>query len=149
MAIRSYPNGKALSFAESETAPVHLAEIDGRHYYAFADDEKYPAAGKDAGDALELIYQHSQLIRQIKAEAATRILAVAPQWKQQNALADIYLLGRQETLDDAQTIRLQKAEDLLQKIDAIRQRSDEIEASFLRGVAVEYYMDHAWEIEHA
>ena len=149
MTIRSYPSGKALSFADSETAPVHLAEIDGRHYYAFADGETCPAGGKAADTDLDLIYRHSQLIRQIKAEAATRILAVAPQWKQQNALADIYLLGRMDTLDAAQTARLQTAEALLQKIDALRQRSDEIEASFLRGVAVEYYMDHAWEIEHA
>jgi hypothetical protein len=149
MTIRSYPNGKALSFAESEVAPIHLAEIDGRHYYAFAEGEKYPASGKDAHNALELIYQHSQLIRQIKEEAARRILAAAPQWKQQNALSDIYLLGRLDTLDEAQTARLQKAEALLQKIQSIRERSDEIEASFLNGIFIDYLTDAAWEIENA
>lgn len=149
MTIRSYAIGKALSFAESETAPIHLAEIDGRHYYAFADGEKYPAGGKAADDALALICQHSQIIRQIKEEAARRILAVAPQWKQQNALADIYLLGKRESLDEAQQARLQKAETLLQKINTIRQRSDEIEASFLAGMFVDYLTDIAWEVKHA
>lgn len=145
MPIRSYVSDKAISFAESTVAPIHLAEIDGRHYYAFADNETYPAGGKAADNDLALIYQYSQLIRQIKAEAATRILAGAPQWKQQNALSDIYLLGKLDTLDDTQQARLHKAEDLLQKIQAIRQRSDEIEASFLSGVFVDYFTDHVWE----
>ena len=39
MPIRSYVSDKAISFAESTVAPIHLAEIDGRHYYAFADNE--------------------------------------------------------------------------------------------------------------
>lgn len=149
MTIRSYVSGKAISFAESTVAPIHLAEIDGRHYYAFATGEKYPAGGKAAEDALALIYQHSQHIRQIKDEAARRILAVAPQWKQQNALADIYLLGKLDTLDDAQQARLQKAEALLQKIQAIRQRSDEIEQSLLNGIFIDYQVDLAWETPDA
>ncbi len=149
MTIRSYVSGKALSFAESEVAPIHLAEINGRNYYAYADKQSVATGGKVADDALELIYKHSQLMRQIKEEAARRILLLAPQWKQQNALADIYLLGKLEKLDEQQQERLQETEALLQSIQDIRQRSDEIEASFLKGVAVEYLTDQAWEVDHA
>ena len=149
MTIRSYVSGKALSFAESEVAPIHLAEIDGRNYYAYADKQAVASGGKTADDALELIYKHSQLIRQIKEEAARRILLLAPQWKQQNALVDIYMFGKLEKLDEQQQARLQEAEALLQSIQNIRQRSDEIEASFLKGVAVEYLTDQAWEADHA
>lgn len=145
MTIRSYANGKALSFAESEVAPIHLAEIDGRQYYAFAEKEAVLSGGKAADDALEDIYQHSQLIKQIKEEAGRRILLLAPQWKQQNALADVYLLGKLEKLDEAQTERLQKADALLLAIQAIRLRSDDIEASFLKGVSVDYLTDQAWD----
>lgn len=147
MTIRSYVIGKALSFAESEIAPIHLAEIDGRHYYAFAEKQEYPTGSKAAADdALALIYKHSQLIKQIKEEAARRILAIAPQWKQQNALTDIYLLGKLDKLDESQQERLQKADALLHAIQNIRLRSDEIEASFLNGVAVEYLTDQAWDV---
>lgn len=145
MTIRSYVNGKAPRFAESEVAPIHLAEIDGRHYYAFAEKQEVPSGGKTAEDALELIYKHSQVIRQIKEEAARRILAIAPQWKQQNALADIYFLGKAETLDEQQQARLQKAEQLLLEIQDIRLRSDAIEQSLLNGVFVDYLTNLAWE----
>ena len=67
----------------------------------------------------------------------------------QNALIDIYLFGKLERLDEQQQARLQEAEALLQSIQDIRQRSDEIEASFLKGVAVEYLTDQAWESDHA
>jgi hypothetical protein len=46
MKIRSYANGKAVRFAESEIAPIHLAEIDGRNYYAFAEKQDIPSGGK-------------------------------------------------------------------------------------------------------
>lgn len=35
------------------------------------------------------------------------------------------------------------------EVAPIRQRSDEIEASFLKGVAVEYLTDQAWESDNA
>ena len=98
---------------------------------------------------LEDVIKSSLLIQQIKEEAARRILLLAPQWKQQNALIDIYLFGKLERLDEQQQARLQEAEALLQSIQDIRQRSDEIEASFLKGVAVEYLTDQAWESDHA
>lgn len=145
MKIRSYANGKAVRFAESETAPIHLAEIDGRNYYAFAEKQDIPSGGKIADEDIELIYKHSQIIRQVKDEANRRILNFAPQWKQQNALADVYLLGKLEKLDEAQTERLQKADALLLAIQAIRLRSDDIEASFLKGVSVDYLTDQAWD----
>lgn len=109
MTIRSYVSGKAVRFAESEIAPIHLAEIDGRNYYAFAEKEDIPSGGKIADEDIELIYKHSQVIRQVKEEAGRRILEVAPQWKQQNALVDIYLLGKLEKLDEQQQERLRKS----------------------------------------
>lgn len=149
MKIRSYANGKAVRFAESETAPIHLAEIDGRNYYAFAEKQDIPSGGKIADEDIELIYKHSQIIRQVKDEANRRILNFAPQWKQQNALVDIYLLGKLEKLDEKQEKRLQKAEQLLLKIQNIRQRSDAIESSLINGVFVDYFTEQAWEIDNA
>ncbi len=149
MKIRSYANGKAVRFAESETAPIHLAEIDGRNYYAFAEKQDIPSGGKIADEDIELIYKHSQIIRQVKEEANRRILNFAPQWKQQNALVDIYLLGKLEKLDEKQQKRLQKAEHLLLKIQNIRQRSDAIESSLINGVFVDYFTEQAWEDDHA
>ena len=149
MKIRSYANGKAVRFAESEIAPIHLAEIDGRNYYAFAEKQDIPSGGKIADEDIELIYKHSQIIRQVKEEASRRILNFAPQWKQQNALVDIYLLGKLEKLDEKQEKRLQKAEQLLLKIQNIRQRSDEIEASLIDGIFVDYFTAQAWESDNA
>lgn len=149
MKIRSYANGKAVRFAESQVAPIHLAEIDGRNYYAFAEKQDIPSGGKIADEDIELIYKHSQIIRQVKDEANRRILNFAPQWKQQNALVDIYLLGKLEKLDEKQEKRLQKAEQLLLKIQNIRQRSDVIEMSLINGVFVDYFTEQAWEDDHA
>ena len=149
MKIRSYANGKAVRFAESEIAPIHLAEIDGRNYYAFAEKQDIPSGGKIADEDIDLIYKHSQIIRQVKEEASRRILNFAPQWKQQNALVDIYLLGKLEKLDEKQQKRLQKAEQLLLKIQNIRQRSDAIESSLINGVFVDYFTEQAWEDDHA
>lgn len=149
MKIRSYANGKAVRFAESETAPIHLAEIDGRNYYAFAEKQDIPSGGKIADEDIDLIYKHSQIIRQVKEEASRRILNFAPQWKQQNALVDIYLLSKLEKLDEKQEKRLQKAEQLLLKIQSIRQRSDAIESSLINGVFVDYFTEQAWEVDHA
>ena len=149
MKIRSYANDKAVRFAESETAPIHLAEIDGRNYYAFAEKQDIPSGGKIADEDIDLIYKHSQIIRQVKEEASRRILNFAPQWKQQNALVDIYLLGKLEKLDEKQQKRLQKAEQLLLKIQSIRQRSDAIESSLINGVFVDYFTEQAWEDDHA
>ncbi|MAI61104.1 MAG: hypothetical protein CBB87_01290 [Micavibrio sp. TMED27] len=150
MKIRSYLISKAPSFAESEVAPIHLGDLNGRHYYAFAKGVKPVKGSKNVEDSeLEDVIKSSLLIQQIKEEAARRILLLAPQWKQQNALIDIYLFGKLERLDEQQQARLQEAEALLQSIQDIRQRSDEIEASFLKGVAVEYLTDQAWESDHA
>ena len=149
MTIRSYVNGKAVRFAESEFAPIHLAEIDGRNYYAFAEKQDIPSGGKVADEDIDLIYKHSQIIRQVKEEASRRILNFAPQWKQQNALVDIYLLGKLEKLDEKQEKRLQKAEQLLLKLQNIRQRSDAIESSLINGVFVDYFTEQAWEIDNA
>ena len=145
MTIQSYKVGKKLRFAESEIAPIHLADGETAQYYSFSDGEEIPLGGKVVREEeLPEILQNSQLIRQIKEEANRRILKLAPLWKQQNALADIYLLRQQETLDEQQQKRLQDAECLLECIQTIRVRSNEIEASFLNGVAVDYLTDRGW-----
>ena len=148
MTIQSFKAGKILQFAENEIAPIHLADGEEKQYYIFADGEALPSGGKEVTEEeLPTIFQNSQLIRQIKEEANRRILTMAPLWKQQNALTDIYLLRQQETLDAEQRKRLQQAEELLERIQAIRLRSDAIEASFLNGVAVDYLTDRGWKIE--
>ena len=146
MPIQAYKVGKKLQFAENEIAPIHLADGEEKQYYIFADGEALPPGGKEVTEEeLPTIFQNSQLIRQIKEEANRRILAMAPLWKQQNALADIYLLRQQKALDEEQRKRLQDAERLLECIQAIRLRSNAIEASFLNGVAVDYLTDRGWD----
>lgn len=145
--IKSYLNSKAPSFAESEVAPIHLASVDGRHYYAFTKGLKPAKGGKNIkDDALEEIINSSLLIQQIKEEAGRRITAIAPAWKQQNALADLYLVGEKKDLTTDEQEDLTKAQDLLARVKDIRKRSNEIELSFLDGVAVDYLNDKAWEV---
>ena len=145
MPIQAYKVGKKLQFAENEIAPIHLADGEEKQYYIFADGEALPSGGKEVTEEeLPTIFQNSQLMRQIKQEAHRRILRFAPLWKQQNALVDITLLRQQETLDEEQRKRLQEAEDLLERIQAIRLRSNEIEASFLNGIAIDYLTDRGW-----
>ena len=146
MKIKSYLHSKAPRFAESEIAPIHLADTNERHYYVFADKVKPPKGGKNVSDEeLQEILLDSLLIRQIKEEAGRRITKIAPVWKQQNALADLYLLGGRTDLSAEEDERLTKAQDLLTQVQVLRQRSNEIEASFLDGVAVDYLTDQAWE----
>ena len=91
MKIQSYKKDKILQFAENEIAPIHLADGEEKQYYIFADGEALPSGGKEVTEEeLPTIFQNSQLMRQIKEEANRRILSIAPLWKQQNALADIY-----------------------------------------------------------
>ena len=146
MNLKSYLQTRAPNFAESEIAPIHLADLNGRHYYAFAADVTPPSGGKAVDkDELGDVLSNSQLIRQIKEEAGRRITDIAPVWKQQNALADLYLLGGRSELTDDEQKTLTKAQALLVEISRRRSRSDAIEAAFLDGVAVDYITDKAWE----
>lgn len=150
MNLKSYLHDRAPSFAESEAAPIHLADLNGRHYYAFTADVTPPSGGKAVGeDELADVLSNSQLIRQIKEEAGRRITKIAPVWKQQNALADLYLLGGRSDLTHDEQATLTKAQALLTAISRLRSRSDAIEDSFLDGVAVDYITDIAWEDENA
>ena len=145
MNLKSYLHDRAPHFDESEIAPIHLADLNGRHYYAFAADVTPPSGGKAVSDQeLKDITSNSQLIRQIKEEAGRRITDIAPVWKQQNALADLYLLGDRTDLTEVEQETLTKAQDLLTQVQVLRQRSNAIEASFLNGVAVDYLADKAW-----
>ena len=146
MNLKSYLQTRAPNFAESEIAPIHLADANDRHYYAFVEDVTPPSGGKTVSESeLDDILSNSQIIRQIKEEAGRRITKIAPVWKQQNALADLYLLGGRTDLSGEEDERLTKAQDLLTQVQVLRQRSNEIEASFLDGVTVDYLTDQAWE----
>jgi hypothetical protein len=146
MNLKSYLQTRAPNFVESEIAPIHLVDVNGRHYYAFAADVTPPSGGKTVSESeLDDILSNSQIIRQIKEEAGRRITNIAPVWKQQNALADLYLLGGRTDLSGEEDERLTKAQDLLTQVQVLRQRSNEIESSFLGGVAVDYLTDQAWE----
>ena len=146
MNLKSYLHDRAPHFDESEIAPIHLADLDGRHYYAFAENVTPPSGGKALSDQeLKDVTSNSQLIRQIKEEAGRRITNIAPMWKQQNALADLYLLGDRTDLTDAEQETLTKAQDLLAQVQVLRERSNAIEASFLNGVAMDYLTDKTWE----
>ena len=150
MNLKSYLHDRAPHFDESEIAPIHLADLNGRHYYAFAEDVTPPSGGKTVReDELDDVLSNSQLIRQVKEEAGRRITNIAPVWKQQNALADLYLLGGHSDLTDDEQSKLTNAQALLTEISRLRSRSDAIEASFLDGVAVDYITDIAWEDENA
>jgi hypothetical protein len=150
MNLKSYLQTRTPNFAESEIAPIHLADLNGRHYYAFAADVTPPSGGKAVSeDELGDVLSNSQLIRQIKEEAGRRITKIAPVWKQQNALADLYLLGERSDLTDGEQATLTKAQALLTEISRLRSQSDAIEVSFLEGVAVDYVTDKAWEDEDA
>lgn len=150
MNLKSYLHDRAPHFDESEIAPFHLADLNGRHYYAFAEDVTPPSGGKAVSeDELSDVLSNSQLIRQIKEEAGRRITDIAPVWKQQNALADLYLLGGRSDLTNDEQSKLTNAQALLTEISRLRSRSDAIEASFLDGVAVDYITDKAWEDEDA
>lgn len=149
MNLKSYLQTRAPIFAESTIAPIHLADLNGRHYYAFAEDVTPPSGGKAVSDEeLKGVTSNSQLIRQIKEEAGRRITDIAPVWKQQNALADLYLLGDLTDLTEAEQETLTKAQDLLAQVQVLRERSNAIEASFLNGVTVDYLTDKAWEDDH-
>lgn len=150
MNLKSYLHDRAPHFDESEIAPIHLADMNGRHYYAFAEDVTPPSGGKAVSDVeLADVLSNSQLIRQIKEEAGRRITNIAPAWKQQNALADLYLLGGRSDLTEDEQTMLTKAQALLTEISRLRSRSDAIEAAFLNGVAIDYITDIAWEDEDA
>ena len=150
MNLKSYLHDRAPIFAESIIAPIHLADLNGRHYYAFTEDVTPPSGGKTVSDEeLADVLSNSQLIRQIKEEAGRRITKIGPVWKQQNALADLYLLGGRSDLTDDEQVTLTKAQALLTEISRLRSRSDVIEASFLEGMAVDYITDKAWEDEDA
>lgn len=147
MAIKSYKHGKTKQFDESETAPIHLADHDGHHYYIWDKDNKPPKGGKNVNDEeLKKILKSSLLFRQIKEKSGQHINTVAPIWKQLNALSDLLLLSGRNDLNKDEQEDLTKAQDLLARVKEIRKRSDEIEASFLDGVAVDYLTDKAWEV---
>tara|TARA_R100001594_G_scaffold97946_1_gene132299 strand:+ start:113 stop:727 length:615 start_codon:yes stop_codon:yes gene_type:complete len=100
---------------------------------AVEDDPGYDASGEltDEQKAFEaeiLSATKSRKIVDVKAEAQKRILAILPDWKQRN-FAFLYKQVSDGTASDAQKAEMDAAVALWEKIDAVRSKSDEIEAA--------------------
>lgn len=145
MALKSYLFSKELNFSDIATPPIHLGNMDGRYYFSFAESSDAPSGGKAVtADEIDLLQKNGTIFKQIKQEAERRILAVAPLWRQQNALADLYILNQKESLTTDEQDQVAQAEEILTSVQAVRSRSNEIESSVLNGIAVEYLTDYGW-----
>ena len=147
MKIKSYLFNKELNFTDMSVLPIHVGNMDGRYYFSFAENVDPPSGGKSvSADELAELKSTSMIFRQIKQKAEERIIAIAPLWRQQNTLADLYILGQKDNLSSEEQEKFDRATELLETIQAIRNRSNEIEYSLLNGIAVDYQTDPAWEI---
>lgn len=145
MITKSYLSTKALDFSTLETAPAYLGELNGRFYYAFAENVQPPSGGKNVSDAeLQAIKENAPLFRQIKARAQDEILKVAPLWQQVNALADLVLLGQKSNPTTEEQGKLEKSQQLLTQVKSLRNKSNEIEEGFLNGQATDYLSERVW-----
>jgi hypothetical protein len=149
MPIKSFkPKKKGYNFGEIEMPPVHLGFIDGRDYYAFAEGSNIPSGGKDVSEKqLKKILKRSGLMLDIKAEARKHIEDIAPSYKQINALIDMILLSKKETLTKKEEKKLTAAQEMFDKITTFRNRSEEIEQAFLQGQLVDFTNDMEWGME--
>lgn len=145
MTIKAYALDKAPRFTALKSVPIHLGKMNGHHYYAFPEEMKAPKGGKIVKkEELLKILSQSPLIKQIKAIAAERILNVAPLWKQQNAVSDLIRFQNKDNLSENEKIRLTKAAALLQSIDDIREKSNEIETLICAGNLVDLNIEQTW-----
>ena len=110
---------RAPSFVKSETAPIHLADLNGRHY-AFAADVTPPSGGKAVSDdELADVLSNIQLIRQIKEEAGRRITKIDLYGSSKMHWLIYICYGRSDLTDDEQAT-LTKAQALLTAISRLR-----------------------------
>lgn len=150
MPIKSYLISKSLNFSDIETPPIFLGDQNGRYYYAFAQTDDPPSGGKSvSADELEGLRSEGLPFRQIKQEAERRILNVAPAWRQQNALVDLFMLGQKDNPTIEEQEKVTQAKALLEQVQIIRDRSNEIETSILNGSAVDYQLDTGWNAADA
>ncbi len=148
--IKSYLHNRQVQFKESKAPPICLGDINGRIYYAFSHEATIPPGGKTVTKSEhQTLKVNSDLIKQVKAEAMRRILSIAPYWKQNNALADLYALNNKADLTDEEALCLDNAKQLWATIQHLRKRSNDIEAALLQGEAIDYMQDVAWEEEPA
>jgi hypothetical protein len=147
MTIKAYQNGKAPRFDELKHTPVHLGEIDGCHHYAFPKGMTSPKGGKTVKDyELKDILKQSPILSNVKIKAAERILDIAPLWRQQNALSDLVRLQSRSDLSAEEQNRLEEAETLIASVEAIRERSNQIEMDICEGKMIDLEVDATWEI---
>ncbi len=148
--IKSYVHNRQPQFKESTVPPIYLGDINGRVYYAFSHEATIPSGGKTVTkNEHQTLKVNSVLIKQVKAEAMRRILAITPYWKQNNALAYLYALSNKDNLTDEEKLRLDNAKQLWATIQCLRKRSNDIEAALLQGGTIDYMNDAAWEEEQA
>jgi len=146
MSIKSYLISKELNFTDLSIMPIYLGSLDGRNYFSFAEDVNPPSGGKNiTNDELALLRGSGLVFKQIKQKAEERILSVAPLWRQQNALVDLYLLGQKENPATDEQDQMAQAQAIITSIQEIRSRSNEIENSILNGIAVDYLIDLGWD----
>lgn len=147
MTLKSYAFTKELNFTDMEVMPVHLGNINDRYYFSFANNVTPPSGGKNVSqEEISDLRENGVLFKQIKQKAEDRILSVAPLWRQQNALVDLYILGQKETLTAEEQQKSDQAKELIEIIQAIRGRSNEIENSLLNGTPIDHLSDHAWDL---
>lgn len=147
MKLKSYLFNKELNFTDMSVLPIHIGNMEGRYYFSFSEEVDPPAGGKMVStEELAKLQNSGMAFRQVKQKAEERILAIAPLWRQQNALADLYVLGQKANRTSDEQDRLDNATSLLETIQSIRTRSNEIEDSLLNGNAVDYQTDSAWDI---
>ncbi len=145
MTLKSYPFSKELNFTDLDIMPIHLGNLNDRYYFAFAEGINPPSGGKAvSNDEINDLRTYGVTFKQIKQKAEEHILDVAPLWKQQNALADLYMFGLKETLDAEEQDKVNQAKNLIESIQTIRNRSNEIEESLFNGIAIDYLTDQAW-----
>lgn len=150
MTLKSYLFSKELNFNELEIMPIHLGNMNDRYYFAFAEGINPPAGGKNvSNDEINDLRTNGVTFKQIKQKAEEYILVVAPLWKQQNALADLYIFGLKEALNTEEQEKVNQAKNLIESIQMIRSRSNEIEEALLNGISIDYFTEQAWEIDNA
>lgn len=131
-------------FRASAEPPVHLATVDGAYYFAFPSSVTPPDGGQDVTD-LTPVLANSDMIRDVKRECARRIQEAAPMWQQQNALSDVVTLSAAANLTTDQQEALTKAQKVLDAVQQLRTKSNDIEAALLAGQLVDFMAEDAWQ----
>ena len=146
LTIRSYLHDRHPHFAHAQQSPVHLASMNGRHYYAFVEGVTPLGGGKHVTEEeIAEIKKHGAVFKAIKHEAMMRIEKVAPIWRQCNCLFMIESIGKKARRSNEDVSLLEEAQNCFANINAIRACANRIEQALLEGKKVDYLTDAYWE----